>query len=92
MRITFDPAKRAATLRERSLDFLEAPTVFAGPTADVPDSRHDYGERRTVTFGYLASRMVAVVWTPTIDGRRIISMRKANDRERRTYGQQLGGH
>jgi uncharacterized DUF497 family protein len=92
MRITFDPAKRDATLRDRGVDFLEAETVFAGPTADVPDLRFDYGEPRIVTFGYLDTKMVAVVWTPTNDGRRVISMRKANDRERRTFGQRLGNH
>lgn len=92
MRITFDPAKRDATLRERGIDFHHAAQVFAGPTADQPDTRFDYGEPRTVTFGFLRSSMVVVVWTPTAEGRRIISMRKANDRERRTYGQRLGTH
>jgi uncharacterized DUF497 family protein len=29
MKITFDPAKREWTLRERSLDFHDAPKVFA---------------------------------------------------------------
>jgi len=30
MKITFDPAKRASTLRDRSLDFADAAEVFAG--------------------------------------------------------------
>jgi uncharacterized protein len=32
MKITFDPAKRAKTLKERGLDFECAPEVFSGPT------------------------------------------------------------
>jgi uncharacterized DUF497 family protein len=44
--ITFDPAKRDWTLRERGLDFLEAAEVFAGPTLDEPDRRRDYGDHR----------------------------------------------
>ena len=92
MRITFDPKKRDATLKERGIDFADAAKVFTGPVADVPDTRFAYPETRVVTFGYLDMRMVAVVWTPTVDGRRIISMRKANDREQQTYGERLGVH
>jgi uncharacterized DUF497 family protein len=37
MRITYDPAKREWTLRERQLDFEHASRVFAGLTIDIPD-------------------------------------------------------
>lgn len=90
MRITYDPAKRAATLSERGLDFESAALVFAGDTLDAEDSRADYGERRIVTVGHLRGRMVIVVWTPRGDARHVISMRKANERERRRYRQRLG--
>ena len=86
MRITFDPAKREATLRQRGLDFAEATEVFGDARAELPDLRFDYPEPRTVSFGYLRNRLVAVVRTPVEDGRRVISMRKANDREQRRYG------
>jgi uncharacterized DUF497 family protein len=33
MEISYDPAKRAATLEERGLDFVDAPEVFSGPIA-----------------------------------------------------------
>ncbi len=89
MRITFDPAKREWTLRERSLDFEDAAAVFAGPTLEDPDERHDYGELRVVTVGRLRGRMVIVVWTPRGDARHIISMRKANEREKARYRQRL---
>jgi uncharacterized DUF497 family protein len=35
IKITFDPAKRDWTLRERGLDFEHAAEVFAGPTLDA---------------------------------------------------------
>lgn len=89
MRITFDPAKREWTLRERSLDFEDAATVFAGPTLEDPDERRDYGELRMVTVGLLRGRMVIVIWTPRGDARHVISMRKANEREKARYRQQL---
>jgi uncharacterized protein len=41
MAITYDPAKRDWTLRERGLDFNDAAKVFAGLTIDIPDLRHD---------------------------------------------------
>jgi uncharacterized protein len=89
MEITFDPNKRDKTLRERGLDFLDAAKVFAGRTYDKPDTRHDYGERRTISVGWLRYRMVVVVWTERHGSRRIISMRKANDREQADYRELL---
>jgi hypothetical protein len=90
VRITYDPAKRTATLNERGVDFEEANEVFEGPTIDGPDERVDYGEVRVVTAGYLRGRMVIVVWTPRGDARHVISMRKANAREQTRFGKRLG--
>jgi uncharacterized protein len=53
MGITYDPAKREWTLRERGLDFEHAEEVFAGRTFDRQDARRDYGEVRTITIGFL---------------------------------------
>jgi len=85
MEITYDADKRAITLEKRGLDFDDAVHVFAGPVFDLEDDRQDYGETRWLTFGLLAGRMVAVVWTPRGGARHIISMRKANERERKKY-------
>jgi uncharacterized DUF497 family protein len=86
MAITYDPAKRERTLRERGLDFEQAAEVFEGWTLDIPDLRRDYGERRINTVGFFRRRMVIVCWTPRGDNRHIISMRKANEREKARYG------
>ena len=91
MRITFDPAKRDKTLRERGLDFSDAGEVLTGRAVTLLDAREDYGEDRYQTYGYLGGRLVMVVWTPRGDEeRRIISMRKTNDREQAQIGQRLG--
>ena len=87
MAATYDPAKREWTLRERGLDFAEAELVFAFATIDIPDLRRDYGEPRINSVGYLRGRMVIVCWTQRGDARHIISMRKANDREKARYRQ-----
>ena len=86
MEIEFDPAKRAATLQIRGLDMARAPDVFAGATLTVEDNRKDYGEPRYITIGFLANRMVILAWTQRGNIRRIISMRKANEREQAVYG------
>lgn len=90
IKITFDPAKRDATLAARGLDFAHAALVFDGVTADEADERRSYGEVRMITVGRLGGRMVIVVWTQRGDARHVISMRKANEREQRTYGERLG--
>jgi uncharacterized protein len=87
---TWDEAKRAVTLAERGLDFADAGQVFEGPTVTAEDVRKDYGERRYITVGFLGERIVVLVWTPRDGGRRIISMRKANDREVERYAPDLG--
>ena len=90
MRITFDPVKRDKTLVERGLDFARAGEVFEGVTVTNSDKRSDYGEPRCATVGRLDERVVVVVWTPRGRARRIISMRKANEREIAKFAQDLG--
>ncbi|MBK8815868.1 MAG: BrnT family toxin [Methylococcaceae bacterium] len=85
MKITYDPDKRDKTLKDRGIDFEEASEVFAGATMDFQDTRQDYGETRIITFGFLDSRMVVIVWTQRGETRHIISMRKANEREIKKY-------
>ena len=62
-----------------------AAEVFEGATLTVADGRRDYGETRFVTVGFLDEEMVLLAWTPRSGARRIISTRKANERERTIY-------
>ena len=89
MKITCDPAKRAATLIDRDVDFLDAEHVFAGRTLTAQDTRRAYGEVRFQTVGFLAGRMVMVVWTPRSDARHVMSMRKCNAKEQKRYSQRF---
>ncbi len=66
-----------------------ATEIFAGATLTIADERRDYGEARFFTIGRLDGRMVVIVWTPRGAARRIISLRKANDREQALYGDRL---
>ena len=64
MRIEFDEAKRADTIRARGLDMARAADMFSGATLTVDDDRQDYGEARFITIGFLDDAMVVLVWTP----------------------------
>ncbi len=90
VRIEFDSDKRQKTLAERGLDFSRAGQVFSGEQFTAQDLRTGYGEPRFFTIGRLDERMVVVLWTPRGEVRRIISMRKANEREQTRYTHHLG--
>jgi uncharacterized DUF497 family protein len=90
VKISFDPAKRQAALDYRGLNFEDAELVFAGRTITVQDTRREYGEPRFQTVGFLADRMVMVIWTPRGEARHVMSMRKCNDREKAIYQEQFG--
>ncbi|MBN8978051.1 MAG: BrnT family toxin [Rhizobiales bacterium] len=83
MTITFDPAKRAATLAHRGLDFADAAKVFEGDHVTWIDDRFDYGEVRQITAGLLEGRMVVFVWTARAADRHVISMRYCHAKEER---------
>jgi uncharacterized DUF497 family protein len=89
MKLEFDQAKRKKTLQERGLDFARAVKVFDGIHFTGQDKRIDYEEDRFITVGWLDDSMIVMVWTPRGEVRRIISMRKANDREKTLYASYL---
>jgi uncharacterized protein len=90
MRIEYDHQKRQATIEERGLDFDDAPMVFAASRRITwTDNRQEYGESRLITMGELAGHLVIVVHTDRAGATRIISMRKANEREKRWFEEQF---
>ncbi len=88
MEFEFDPAKDARNLAERGLSLALAPLVFEDLVYLTDDDRHDYGEHRQIAFGRIAGRLFVCVFTDRGSVRRIISLRKANSRERRAYDPQ----
>ena len=63
-----------------------AGNVLAGATLTLEDERRNHGEDRFIIVGFLDGAMVILVWTPRSEVYRIISMRQANEGERRLYG------
>ena len=65
---------------------MYAVRVFLDPDRLVEhDDRFDYGEPRYRSVGQVEGRVFVVVYTPRGGRLRIISARKANERERRRY-------
>ena len=94
MLIEYDSDKREKTLNDRGLDFCDAPVVWSGQHFTKIDNRIDYGEERFITVGFIENTMVIIAWTRRVHGlnksaRRIISIRKCNEREKTAYKQQL---
>ncbi|MBN3848364.1 BrnT family toxin [Paraburkholderia sp. Ac-20342] len=86
MDIEYDPTKNEKNISERQLSF-ERVREFQFESALIRiDERHDYGETRYVAVGYVGDRLHVLCFTETQTGIRVISFRKANDREAKHYG------
>ena len=68
-------------------DFIGVEVVFARNTVTREDQRAAYGELRLQTLGLWHDVVVFVVHTPRDDDDHIISIRKADKHEQRTYWQ-----
>ena len=71
------------------MDFARAVEVFDGFHFTCQDKRMEYEEDQFITVGWLDYQIVVMVWTPRGEMRRIISMRKANDREKTLHASYL---
>ena len=84
--ISYDPEKDAANLAKHGVSLAIGHKVLANAVTTRLDNRFPYGEERFVTFGYVDDRLHVAVYTVRDDAIRLISVRKANQREQRRYG------
>jgi uncharacterized DUF497 family protein len=77
----WNETKNRANISKHGLSFEDANIVFSGPCVTFEDTRHDYDEKRFITLGPLAGRVVVIAHTSRDENTRVISMRKANRRE-----------
>lgn len=85
MRIEFDLDKNLRNIRERGLSFEQADEFDFDSAIYIVDNRRDYGEIRLRALGFLGNRLHALVFVEIPGGIRVISFRKANQREARDY-------
>jgi hypothetical protein len=85
VKIEFDAAKNEANIAKHGIDMALA-TEFEFETAVFSlDTRKTYGETRYVAIGCIAGRLHVLVFTKRGQTVRVISLRKANQREARAY-------
>jgi len=86
MQYEFDADKQAINLRKHGIDLRDAAYVFLDThRLDAADERKDYGEERRVVVGTVEDRVWVVLYTRRTDAIRLISARKANEREQKRY-------
>jgi len=85
--LTWNESKRQDTLRDRGLDFAHMVDFDWDTALTAADTRFDYPETRFVSVGFLKNDVVVCVWCYRDKTIRIISLRKANTRERKRYEQ-----
>lgn len=89
MNFEWDEKKNSLNYEKHGLRFEDAEFVFSSKTISFIDDREDYGEQRFITLGELKNRVIVVVHTQRNFVTRIISMRKANEREKKIYLKRL---
>ncbi|NOU21671.1 MAG: BrnT family toxin [Methyloglobulus sp.] len=88
MKFTCDPAKNQTNIETRGLPLLAAQAMFNTSMEVIEDTRKPYPERRFIGYNNLEGRLMVVVFcAPTDDQIRIISLRKANEREQKKFSQ-----
>jgi len=92
MNYEWDEGKRAANLAKHGIDFNEAVDFNWSTAIETLDDRFDYGETRWVALGNLKQRLHVIIYTLRDNSIRIISLRKANLRERQYYETQTQKH
>jgi len=85
VRIVYDPSKDAANFRKHGISLADAQNFDWDRAVVEPDLRFNYGEERFIAMGYIGLRLHVLVFTMRNDVLRVISLRKANEREGDRY-------
>lgn len=84
-RFSSDPVKSERNAALRDLPFATAEAFSFETAIAAIDHRKDYGEVRQVAIGFIERRLHVLVFTMRYETCHVISLRKANRREIRTY-------
>ncbi len=87
--LKWDNEKNILNIKKHGLHFEDSVYVLNSETVTFIDDRVDYGEERYITLGNLEERLVVLIHTNRNGFIRIISMRKANEREQKIYYERL---
>ena len=85
MKYEWDERKREQTLKKRGVDFKDVKEFEWDTARIITDTRDNYGEDRYVATGFIGGCLNVMAFTFRDEAVRVISLRKANARERRNY-------
>ena len=86
MQFEWDEKKNKLNYEKHGIYFDEAKEIFSSFVLINKDTRFDYGEARFIAIGELSGVLVIVViYTNRNENIRIISARKASNKEREKY-------
>jgi len=88
MQYEWDEKKRLANLARHKVDFKDAVDFEWDTALETTDDRFEYGEERWVALGFINTKLYVMVYTLRSDRIRMISLRKANKREKNYYESQ----
>lgn len=86
MEILFDPDKDAVNREKHGCSLADAALLDWDNALVADDLRRDYGERRQIALATLSGHVYVAIFVDRPEGRRIVSLRKANRRESTRYG------
>ena len=85
MKYEWDENKRVANLAKHDVDFIDAEHFDWSSAFETIDDRSNYSEERWVALGFIGKRLHVLIYTVRGENIRLISLRKANKRERKYY-------
>lgn len=85
MLVEFDPVRNARNLQQRGIGLDLFAEMDFDTAISIEDMRKNYGELRLRVLGYIGGKLHAAVITPRGERIRVISLRRANQREERAY-------
>lgn len=85
MEFEWDEAKRRANLAKHGVDFASAESFEWASVQEMEDRRKHYGESRWIALGVIDGRLHVLIYTRRIGRIRVISLRRASDREMAKY-------
>jgi hypothetical protein len=85
MKYEWDENKRVANLAKHDVDFIDAEHFDWSSAIETVDDRLNYSEERWVALGFIGNRLHVLTYTVRAGNIRLISLRKANKRERECY-------
>lgn len=87
MKTTFDPTKDARNIDKHGVSLADASKLDWEYALIWVDTRYEYGEERLSALVPLGNRLYFTAFVYRADSRRIISLRKANDKEVKYYAE-----